>query len=362
MQLLNRMTRKEALLAAGSVLGSLLLGEAALRWLLPAQYRKAQSHRVRTAPTFRPPINADDPEIGWVLTPASVVSRNAELSNAVFSISNGERLTSANPHSGPRVVATGCSFTFGHGITDQDSWPWMLQEHLPEDHVVNVAASGYGTDQALLAAEREVLRFPGAVSTVVLGFADFQIERNRCPQSYLAQLYPSGKPQFVQTAAGVQYKRLIRFWTFGAFGDAIFDRSVLLSRAMNLIADQAVYRIPSHSEARQLTAALIENFATRYRAHGVKLVVAVLPYLDDQSAVAKVDRHFIVDRLRAAATPVLEVDIPRGPGGRIDPHQFAVGVHPNRRYNALVADQVARFLTAETPSLDAIAVPGSRAR
>jgi hypothetical protein len=356
------MTRKEALLAAGSILCSLLLGEAALRWLLPVQYRRTQSHRARTGPAFRPPINAYDPEIGWVLSPASIVSRNAGLSDAVFSISHGERLTSPSPHSGPRIVATGCSFTFGHGVTDQDSWPWIVQEHLPEDHVVNVAASGYGTDQALMAAERQVARFPGAVSTVVLGFADFQIERNRCPQSYLAQIYPSGKPEFVQTGAGVRYKRLIGFWTFGGVGDATFDRSVLLSRTMNLVADQAAYRIPDHSGARQLTAALIVDFARRFQAHGVKLVVLVLPYLDDQADLAKADRRFVVDRLRAAAIPVLAVDIPRRPDGRIDPRQFAVGVHPNRQFNLLLADQLARFLSTPEPGMSASAAHESRAQ
>jgi len=45
---------------------------------------------------------------------------------------------------------------------------------------------GYGTDQALLAAEREIARSSTiAVRAVVLGFADFQIDRNRSTQTCL---------------------------------------------------------------------------------------------------------------------------------------------------------------------------------
>jgi hypothetical protein len=343
------MTRNEALLAVGAVLGSLLIGEAAARWLLPVQYRKTLSHRPKTGAAFWPPIHAYDPEIGWVLTPASVISHISVLPNARFSVSHGERLTSPHPHPGPRIVATGCSFTFGHGITDEDSWPWLLQERLPDDHVVNVAASGYGTDQALLAAQRQVERFPGEVATVVLGFADFQIERNRCPQSFLEQIYPSRRPQYVQSGASVVNKGLIGFWSLGGFVDTIADNSVLLSRALSMAADRVVNRIPDHTGARQLTTALILDFARRFQARGVKLVVVVLPYLDDQSSVSKADRGFVTDRLRSKGIPVLALDLPRRADGTIDPRQFAVGFHPNRRYNVALANQLAQFLGATEP-------------
>ena len=179
------------LVIVASVVFALLLGETAARWLLPGWFRQSQTHASRTAPDYVPPINVYDPEIGWVLSPESIKSHHVLVPSVVFSIDHNERLTSLQPPSGPRIVATGCSFTFGQSLPDQDTWPWLLQERLPDYHVVNVGAMGYGTDQALLAAERgdsEVSR--ECPHSLVLGFADFQIDRNRCPQSWLSDNLP----------------------------------------------------------------------------------------------------------------------------------------------------------------------------
>ena len=343
------------LVIVASVVFALLLGETAARWLLPGWFRQSQTHASRTAPDYVPPINVYDPEIGWVLSPESIKSHHVLVPSVVFSIDHNERLTSLQPPSGPRIVATGCSFTFGQSLPDQDTWPWLLQERLPDYHVVNVGAMGYGTDQALLAAEREIARFPGSVRTVVLGFADFQIDRNRCPQSWLSKICPFAKPRFMQTGTGVQYKEQIRFWSLGSVADSLIDRSFLLSSISDLVTDHVVHRIEPHDGGRELTVALITDFARRFQARRSQLVVVVLPHLLDQSPQSKVDRAFITAQLRAAGVPTLVMDIPRLPDGRLPPHGFTVGGHPNRQYNLLLADQLVKFLNILSTSQESSA-------
>jgi len=256
---------KKVLLAMTSIVLALVIGEAATRWLLPARYRWASTPR--RSEVVRYSLSVPDPEIGWVLSSESIKQHeavpapNGSSTRVVYSVNHGERLTSAQPRSGPLIVVTGASFAFGYHVTDEDSWPWLLQERLPSYHRVNVAAGAYGTDQALQAAERKVAGSPGGASTVVLGFADSDIDRNRCSQSMLRTIYPASRPRFVQNGAGAQYKGQIKYWSLGSVADYIIDHSFLLSRVANLVADRLVYRIEQHDGARQLTVALIAEFA-----------------------------------------------------------------------------------------------------
>ena len=187
----NARSRK-VIVATTSVLFALLIGEAATRRLLPDRYRwisirRAHTNSSETSPQGILPgwgigwvLSVPDPEIGWVLSPEA---RKKQAERAVYSINHGERLTSPQPRSGRLIVVTGDSFTFGYRVNDEDTWPWLLQERLPDYHIVNVAAEGYGTDQALMAAERKVEGSPGQVRAVVLGFPDFDIDRTRRPKA-----------------------------------------------------------------------------------------------------------------------------------------------------------------------------------
>ncbi len=279
-----------------------------------------------------------------MLTPSTVKSRDvggdlSGLDDAIYSISQGKRLTSLDPHSGPMIVTTGCSFTYGGGENDEDSWPWLLQERLGDYDVVNVAASGYGTDQALLAAERRVSHSPG-VRAVLLGFADFQIERNRSSQSWLWRIYPAAKPLFLQRDSGVEEKGLVKFWSLGSTIDSVADHSVLFSRAMNLLSDRIIYRVQPYDGGKRLTVALITDFARRFQSRGIPLLVVVLPS-QWKLPGAEVDGRFVIDHLRVAGIPTLVPNFPRLPDGRLAPTWFNRINHPNRQYNLVLADQVA---------------------
>jgi hypothetical protein len=298
-------------------------------------------------------LHRADPLLGWTLKSDPMEYRQA-LSDkngvvqydVVYSVMNGQRRTSlstgAKPAEGPVVIATGCSFTFGHALNDQDSWPWQLQERLPGYRVMNTADLGYGTDQALLAAERQVNLSRGHAAAVILGFGDFQIERNRAPQGWLLFLYPFSKPLFAIGPDGVAvYQRQVRIWSPPVLSD-----SVLFAHAMNIAANR-VYRIVSHEGARKLTAALIRTFAERFQAAGVRLAVVMLPYAGDQDPEPRADRGFLIENLRAAHIPTLTPEFPRLANGQFDVQRFMVtplDKHPNREYNRILVNQLAPFL------------------
>ncbi len=347
---------KNVLLAAGSLTVCLLLAEAATRIVLPRPVRADRSAVVEAAEIRKPgnrktfqSLHRPDPELGWVLTPESMQYRNRLVDtqgvlqyDVVYSVEGGRRKTSATPPEGPELVTAGCSFTFGHGLNDQDTWPWLLQEKLPNYRVVNAGCMGYGTDQALLAAEREVKLHPKQTSAVVFGFGDFQIERNRCTQGWMATVYPFSKPLFAVRSGDVEYQRQVRFWD----GGIAAQYSNLFGHLANTLANRA-YGIPSHAGARDLTATLLTSYGRRFQALGVRFAVVVLPYYADNSPQARGDRQVVMDRLKAAGIPVLQATFPRDPDGGLNVQDFMVSKidrHPNRRYNLLLTSQLQPFL------------------
>jgi len=141
---------------------------------------------------------------------------------------------------------------------------------------------------------------------------------------------------------GVESSGLVHFWYPGS----LLDRSEFVMHVTNKLAN-LVNRAPDHAGARELTARLIVEFARRFEARGARLVIVILPNKGDQSRLAKEDNQFIVERLRAAGLPTLIPDYPRLPDGQLDRQRFLIPsdqYHPNREYNVMLADQLARFL------------------
>jgi len=347
---------KETLLAIGSLTVSLLLAETAARIFLPTPARADRSAIVEATEIRKPSnrktfqsLHRPDPQIGWVLNPGSIQYRNRLVDpqgvvqyDVVYTVESGHRKTSASSPAGPELVAAGCSFTFGHGLNDRDTWPWLLQEKLPDYHVVNVGCMGYGTDQALLAAEREVRLNPARTRAVIFGFGDFQIERNRSTQGWLATVYPFSKPLFELRSGEAEYRRQVRFWN----GGVAAQYSNLFGALTNILANR-INGIPSHEQARELTAALLTGFARHFRSLGVSFAVVVLPYFSDNSPLARADRQFVLQRLKADGIPTLVAAFPRNPKGELNVHDFMVSTidrHPNRRYNLLLTSQWQPFL------------------
>ena len=341
------MTGREAVLAGIATVLALSGGEMAVRLLLPPPLRISERRFVS------PPVpkHVPDVDLGWTLPSRDAVyqfraSGKTGSVDVRYTIQAGHRAAAAHPVAGPALIAAGCSFTFGLGLDDDNTWPWLLQERLPDYHVINAGVNGYGTDQALLAAERVALHTPGQVPLVVLGFGDFQIERNRGTQAVIYHPYPLGKPLFLPNGAGLAYQGLVKFWYPGA----LLDHSLLCMAITNRVAN-LVNRVTSHEGAREVTARVMVESSRRLQAHGARLAVMILPHAGDQSPESKADRAFIVARLHAAGIPTLVPEFPRRPDGRLEVGRFFIPsdeVHPNRQYNLLLADQLERFLAGGT--------------
>jgi hypothetical protein len=123
-------------------------------------------------PGARPNPNfAADPEIGWRMKPHHTFASKAEEFATTYSANaNGFRddkdyNTDARR---PRIVIVGDSFTFGLGVSREESYPGIMQNSLPEFEVMNLGMPGFGLDQMWQTLRRVGLERRPAL--VVVGF------------------------------------------------------------------------------------------------------------------------------------------------------------------------------------------------
>jgi hypothetical protein len=75
----------------------------------------------------------------------------------------------------PKVALLGCSFTYGYGVYDSESFPFLLQAKNQAIQIQNYAVPGYGTVQSLLQLDHVLAQNP---KQVVLNFSSLHFMRN----------------------------------------------------------------------------------------------------------------------------------------------------------------------------------------
>jgi len=75
-----------------------------------------------------------------------------------------------------RILILGDSFTFGDECNDNETYPYYLQQIMPEAEVMNFGVHGYGHDQMLVYFKEEGRKYNPDI--VMVGFMNGDIERN----------------------------------------------------------------------------------------------------------------------------------------------------------------------------------------
>jgi hypothetical protein len=124
-----------------------------------------------------------DEVLGWSMRPGSYQMVPAELpgSNPItFTVyQDGSRATRLEPaHSGPVVALLGGSFVQGHGLSNEQTLGWKLQQALPQLNVKNFAVAAFGSVQALRMLERLGNSSSARPSHFIYAFCDFHEARN----------------------------------------------------------------------------------------------------------------------------------------------------------------------------------------
>jgi hypothetical protein len=75
-----------------------------------------------------------------------------------------------------RVLLLGDSFTFGETVSDNESYPYLLQQKLPKAEIMNFGVHGYAHDQMLILFKEQGVAYKPDI--VMLGFVSDDMSRN----------------------------------------------------------------------------------------------------------------------------------------------------------------------------------------
>jgi hypothetical protein len=317
------------LLAVIGCLGALLLIELAVRITTDSLFRLGPKEGNTYADI--------DPMLGRIPKPGLALRHPSG-----FSITIGKHGTRSHggtpaPADRPLVLVVGDSFAFGDGVSDEESFPAIL-ERLSRRRVINGAIPGFGLDQIVLRAEQ--LAGVYAPDTIIVSFIPHDVLR--CEMSYW-----SGHPKpYFDIEGGAL--RLQPAATPPPSPLAWLKRLLALSVTVDLLFPKFLnWEGPEatvvHGQGREVACLLMRRLAERGRVSNVRIAVLAQP----QQPIATPEQLEIKDALLKCAEanglpiidlfPVIE-KLPLEQRTELFPR------HMSPEGNRLVAVEVAAFL------------------
>jgi hypothetical protein len=230
------------------------------------------------------------------------------------------------------IVLVGCSFTMGHGISDEETFGWKLQQAMRRP-VFNHGVGGYGSYQSYLSLKRVLAELSPPPSVVIYGFAGFHATRNAAPVHWLKELSDSSSGRPVT----LPYATLARDGSLIASEPAVFPAG-LSQHPLNLyrLLREAGLRLMAWPRWRariDTTIAIIRSMDQLSREHGARLVV-----VDLNSPKPKYARRY-AEFVAESGIPWVNCEVPEDPV-----HQVPGDGHPNGLANTKYARCIAAFL------------------
>ena len=161
--------------------------ELALRILQYEPYRQ-EEFLIQSHPTQ---CLIPHPKLGFALNPGTFeVQINQAKPYTVTHGSDSLRITHASmlPDSLEKIFLLGCSYTYGMGVNDVESFPYLLQEAFPNYQIKNFGVPGFGNVQSYLQLEAEINK-GNIPELVILNLVDFHLERNALTPDYRKNLH-----------------------------------------------------------------------------------------------------------------------------------------------------------------------------
>jgi len=139
------------------------------------------------------PLHRHDPTLGWV--PREGVRQEGLTTNSL-GMRGPVDVPLEKPPGERRIVVVGDSFTFGHGVKDEEVWTEKLAQRIGGVRVLNLGVPGYGLDQQCLRLEELGMRL--APDLVLVGLFGPDLDRNEL------RFRDAPKPRFVLDGDGLR--------------------------------------------------------------------------------------------------------------------------------------------------------------
>lgn len=318
-----------------------------------------------------------DPRLGWTILPHG--AWQPYRANAQALRASREYAEEAPPGI-LRVAAFGDSFTHGDDVTNDETWPALLERLDPALEVLNYGVGGYGIDQMLLRYEAEGARFRPRV--VLIGFMTDDIGRQLSvfrPFHTPRSRFPFSKPRFALEGDGLRllpnpmsrredHRALLQneTATLGRLGeDDFFFQSGYVGGPLDLLPSMRLMKVEwrrlavgdlydPRSQAMAVTTRVIDRFVGLIRERGARPLIVILPGGGDiRRFVASQSRGYqpFLSLLDARGLPYVDLVEPLARAGARD---VAPLMSPTLHYSPLATRVVA---TALLPRIRATSLP-----
>jgi len=234
-------------------------------------------HIPRTPENFRQAQY--DTLLGWVGLPNLARTDNYGPGTRLTTNADGMRIhRPVSPPLAPgekRIICSGDSFTFGSGVSDDETFCAYLEQELPGVRTLNMAQRGYGIDQAYLWYKRDAVRYPHQVHVFAFIWADFE---RMAVKSFTG--YPKSRLRLKDGALEIENVPVPR-WT----GESRLTTALGMLPELRIV--QAVQRRVDQSDATKLARvdaqvwdialAVFKDLERLNRERGSNLVLVYLP-------------------------------------------------------------------------------------
>jgi hypothetical protein len=141
---------------------------------------------------------AHHPRLGFTVRPGVIQGRIGDETYVIHVTDDHQRICRPieepdESGSRPEIWFMGCSITFGHGVSDHQTFAWLFQEAFPEYHVENFACSAYSTVHSYLQL-KDAFTYRSPPHLVFLFFTAGHEHRNTCDRRWREELMRCGNP------------------------------------------------------------------------------------------------------------------------------------------------------------------------
>jgi len=221
-----------------------------------------------------------DSILGWTLTPDATTTnsitiprKKLKLEYTVMTDIHGRRITS-DTHGAPDTDKTaisfyGCSNTFGWGLSDQATYPWLVQAEHPDLAIHNYGVSGYSLYQILLRMEQTIEHDKPTI--VVLGFSPGLEARSVSDHHYLRILSEQGgTPPSCLSTKGKNGKQTLKRFDLEAYKHLPLSNKSPLIKLVERRLNRALYAGRAKNNAHCMTTEhlllAMENLCNKHNA------------------------------------------------------------------------------------------------
>lgn len=166
----------------------------------------------------------------------------------------------------------GDSITYGWSVNDEESYPWLLHEKLPEYRVVNFGVGGYGTVHALIQL-RDELSQQRPPQFAIVTYAAWHDPRNTSIRLWRKMLLPASHLGPVHQP----YARLTEDGKLEIVNDSLAYREFPLMRYsafMHAIEEAYNSYEERHARSREITRLLMKEIIDLCKAKAIPVIIA----------------------------------------------------------------------------------------